>query len=214
MNIVAGIDEAGRGCIIGPLVIACVSIGEDEVGSLLELGVRDSKELSRSRRAVLYTQILKVSRQVISSTVQPDEIDLFVSSKKKLRRLNFLEAKYMASLIGQINAYKVYVDSPDTLPIRFAALINEFGINRCDIIAEHKADKNYAIVSAASIVAKVERDIAIERLKLKYGDFGSGYPSDARTRIFLRDWLRNKGNIPEFARKSWRTWKYISNDSL
>ncbi|MBU0761453.1 MAG: ribonuclease HII, partial [Candidatus Altiarchaeota archaeon] len=68
----------------------------------------------------------------------------------------------------------------------------------------HKADDKYAEASAASILAKVERDRDIEKLKDIWGDFGSGYPSDPLTQDFIRK-LREKGAYPDFIRKSWST---------
>jgi ribonuclease HII len=75
------------------------------------------------------------------------------------------------------------------------------------VISEHQADRNYPVVSAASIIAKVERDHTIEELKCNYGDFGSGYMSDPKTKNFLYTLARKRGEYPDFVRRSWKPAK-------
>ena len=74
-----------------------------------------------------------------------------------------------------------------------------------EMVAEHKADSRYRIVGAASIMAKVERDREIERLKERYGDFGPGYPSNAKTISWLNSWFAKHHSFPEIVRESWDT---------
>jgi ribonuclease HII len=173
---------------------------------LKELGVRDSKLLSRQRRDFLYPEILRLCRIAVPFYIQPAEIDRYVRRGKKYRRLNYLEAIYMAKVVDTLDADSVIVDAADTNPGRFGRDISELANKKCEIVSEHHADRNHVVVSAASIVAKVERDWAVEKLRRKYGDFGSGYPHDARTKEFLLNWLEVKGFIPDFARKSWKSW--------
>ena len=204
--IVGGIDEAGRGSIAGPLVVAGVSAGREGVKELIELGVRDSNLLSPRERCSLYPEILRITVYAVPAHIQPPEIDEYVKHGKRYRKLNYLEAIYMARIIDQLGAKKVIVDAPDTNPVRFGDEVSELTRRRCKVVAEHHADIRYPIVSAASIVAKVERDWAVEKLKSRYGDFGSGYPSDPKTKQFLSRWLEREGSKPDFTRKSWRTW--------
>ena len=77
------------------------------------------------------------------------------------------------------------------------------------IVAEHKADSKYIPVAAASILAKVTRDRAIEKLKEAYGEIGSGYPSDPITRRFLEEYYKKHGVFPPIVRKSWKTLEKI-----
>jgi ribonuclease HII len=211
-----GIDEAGRGCVIGPLVIAGVSADREALDELRILGVKDSKLLTREKREVLYEEIKSRSRVIHHVHVQPPEIDEYVRNGKRYRKLNFLEALHMAKVIPILDVETVFVDAPDTNPGRFtlelAAMLLTSPVPR--IVAEHRADRNHIVVSAASIVAKVERDLAVERLRALHGDFGSGYPSDAKTIAYLRDWVRKEGYLPDFSRKSWKTWTRILSDTL
>jgi len=105
----------------------------------------------------------------------------------------------------------VYVDSPDPTARFFARRIRKYMDFSCKIVAEHKADINYSIVSAASIIAKTERDREIETLAKEYGDIGNGYPHDPKTIRFLNDWLDKHGSMPECCRKSWQTAKDMVN---
>ncbi len=213
-RLVGGVDDAGRGCIIGPLVLAGVAVEESKIGKLTEIGVRDSKTLSPAARARLYPLIKDLAYKVVSVKVPPEEVDKYVARRKKFIRLNLLEAEAAAKVIEELEADLVYVDAPDTEPERFKRNVVALLRRKVEVISEHEADKTYPIVSAASIIAKVERDAEIAKLREKYGEFGSGYPSDPATIEFLRDWLGKYGEVPPFARKTWKTWKRLVNGRL
>ena len=194
---------------MGPLAVAGVAADSSRLQELADLGVKDSKLLSPNQRETLYPEILKVCSRVEVSRIPPKMIDRYVSRGKKYRRLNYLETIHMARVIDALGVDEVFVDAPDVNPARFASELFELLLSRPRIVAEHKADLNYAIVSAASIVAKVERDRDIAELRQLHGDFGSGYPSDPDTIAFLEHWMKSKSYHPEFARKSWKTWERI-----
>jgi ribonuclease HII len=209
--LVSGVDEAGRGPVIGPLVIAGVLFDENELPKLAELGVKDSKLLSPQKRETLALQIKKLALIHHVVWLSPPEIDRVVESKRKLHKLNRLEAQAMARVITVLKPDVAYVDAADIIPDRFAEHIAEKLSFSPKIICEHKADLNYPIVSAASIIAKVERDRAISQLQKKHGNMGCGYPSDHNTIKFLEDWIRKFGAYPDFVRKSWKTAKRVKN---
>jgi len=125
-----------------------------------------------------------------------------------------MEALHMARIIDALGADEVYVDAPDTNPPRFTRELTDLLTTVPRVVAEHKADVNYVVVSAASIVAKVERDREIAKLREVHGEFGSGYPSDDDTIAFLEGWVAREGSPPDFSRKSWKTWERILNPVL
>jgi ribonuclease HII len=209
--LISGVDEAGRGPVIGPLVIAGVLFDEKDLPKLVELGVKDSKLLSPQKRETLATQIRKMALICHTLCLSPAEIDFVVESKRRLHKLNRLEAQAMAKVIAILKPDTVYVDASDILPDRFAEHIAENLSFTPKIVCEHKADANYAIVSAASIIAKVERDKAISKLQKKHGNIGCGYPHDPNTIKFLENWIKKFGEYPDFVRKSWKTAKRIKN---
>lgn len=209
---VAGVDDAGRGCVIGPLVIAGVLMKQEDVEKLVQLGVRDSKSLSTLRRETLAFQIEQVALKYEVMEVLPREIDKVVQTGRRLHRLNRLEAQTMAKIIGSLRPDVAYVDASDVLEERFKQHILELLPFKVEIVSKHKADEKYPVVSAASIVAKVERDRAIERLKERYGDFGCGYPSDPKTIHFLQRCLKELGEYPDCVRRSWRPAKRIRSE--
>jgi ribonuclease HII len=135
-----------------------------------------------------------------------------VETGRKLRKLNHLEALTMADVITALKPDIAYVDASDVLPERYKQHISENLPFEVQIVSEHKADYKYPIVSAASIIAKVERDKAIKELKEKHGDCGSGYTSDPKTIAFLEKWIKKHGTYPEFIRKSWKPAKRIKKD--
>jgi len=207
--LIAGIDDAGRGAVIGPLVIAGVLVDEKGLEKIEALGVRDSKTLTPKRREYLAVEILKIVKNHCIIKLLPKDIDRVVKTGKKLHRLNRLEAKAMAEVISHLRPDIAYVDASDVLPERFSRHIAEELTFKVQIVSEHKADKSYPVVSAASIVAKVERDRAISDLRRKYGEVGSGYASDRRTLEFLEEWIKTHGDYPDFVRKSWAPAKRI-----
>lgn len=209
MGTVAGVDDAGRGCVIGPLVIAGVLFDDDSVHELSVVGVRDSKRLTRRRREVLAMEIEAMASRCAYFELEPRSIDLVVERNKKLKKLNYLEAMAMARVIRDLRADLVYVDSSDVIPKRFADQIVRVLPYQPKIISEHHADEKYPVVSAASILAKVRRDRIVANLREAYGDFGSGYCHDDRTISFLDAWFGEMDWCPPFIRGSWATVKRI-----
>jgi len=208
--LVAGVDDAGRGPAIGPLVIAGVAMPEEELEKLKSIGVKDSKALTPSRRRSLAEVIKKTVTRYHIESVSPSEIDKVVFQARKFHKLNRLEAHVMARVITILRPDVAYVDASDILEERFKEYIEEKLTVPVCIISEHKADQKYPIVSAASILAKVERDTAVERLCEKYGDFGSGYITDPKTVAFLKKWIERFGSYPDFVRKSWKPVKKLA----
>ena len=206
---VVGVDDAGRGPVIGPLVIAGVLLDEADLPRLVDLGVKDSKLLSPRRRQRLAGEIRRLALQCHVIRLAPTEIDQVV----KLHKLNRLEAQAMAQVITILKPDIAYVDASDVLADRFKQHIAESLPFTVQIISEHKADVKYPIVSAASIIAKVERDKAISRLQVKHGETGSGYATDPKTLKFLENWIKRFGSYPDFVRKSWKTAKRLKREA-
>jgi len=201
IRVEGGVDEAGRGPVIGPLVLALV-VGSNE--ELAKLKVRDSKSMRQTTREKLFERILSTARCVEWIVVEPHVIDEYV----RRHALNILELDYTVELVRRCRApvELLYVDSPDPRPDRYGLLLERrLGIR---VISLARADEVIPLVSAASIVAKVVREREIAKLKEVYGDFGSGYPSDWRTIEFLRKCLQ-KGELPPIVRRSWSTVKMM-----
>ena len=210
--LIAGVDEAGRGCVIGPLVVAGVMVKTENLPLLSELGVKDSKLLSAKNREALYPEIIGLTEKYLTIKVLPYQIDKAVESARRLHKLNRLEAQTMAQIIESLKPDEAYVDAADTVEHRFGNHITECLKIKTRIISKHKADKIFPVVSAASIIAKVERDREITSLRVEYGDFGSGYLSDGKTMVFLRQLLENSDDYPSFVRKSWKPAKRAKNE--
>jgi ribonuclease HII len=203
--LVGGVDEAGRGSIIGPLVVAGIGIRESKIALLYKMGIKDSKALNPKTRARLFGEIMKVADSVCIHKIDPVEVDGSVS----LRGLNRLEAKVMASVINTIEADEVYVDCCDVNPQRYREYMECHLTCKPKLHSMHHADAINMVVSAASIIAKITRDEEIQHIRSKYGSIGSGYPSDERTMRFIRDWVAKNGSAPEFTRKSWKPLRLI-----
>jgi len=139
-------------------------------------------------------------------------LDRIVNRAPKFQRLNLLEAKAMAQVIEKLRPELAYVDSSDTRTERFKNNILDCLSFTPRIVSEHKADINYPVVSAASIMAKVHRDSRIEEIKEEYGEIGSGYAHDALTVKFLRDYYSDHGDFPPIVRRSWKTLRNIVQD--
>ncbi len=200
---VVGIDEAGKGPVIGPMVVCGVLCDESDLPKLEKLGVKDSKKLKPERRKELAEEIKKICK-ICLIKVTPEEID-------KSDNINDLLRESYIKIIEKLNPDLVIVDSPDVKPERLKDFLENMTGRK--VISKHKADEEFVIVAAASIVAKVERDVEIERLKQEYGDFGSGYAGDPKTIKALREWIQS-GKIPHIVRKRWRTVERLSQHSL
>lgn len=205
--IIAGIDENGRGCVIGPLVITVFLIEEDMLSELEKIGVKDSKKLSRKRRETVFSKLVEIGKYY-QKIVSAKEIDYYLL--KKSMSLNELEVMKMAELINETDAEIYYIDAPFN-PKRFKEKLSSLiKRNNVEIIAEHKMDEKNLVVGAASIIGKVIRDREIEKIKEEISiDFGSGYVSDRRTKEFLERVVLEKKEY-DFIRKSWLTYEELS----
>lgn len=197
---ILGIDEAGRGSVLGPMVIAGVIVPE-KMGKVLErMGVKDSKRLTPNRRTILSRKLRKMFdfEIVMISAREIDEL------RENGVNLNEIEKNAMESIILKLKPEKTIVDAVDVKAERFQEnLCKDTGYN---VVAEHKADDKYIEVSAASIIAKTERDAQIKEINndyIKSGGIGSGYPSDPKTKKFLTNYTYDE--MPDFVRKSWAT---------
>lgn len=205
---IAGIEEAGRGPVIGPMVMAICSIDSDKEYLLKEIGVKDSKLLSVAKREKLLHEIKNIC-EVDIQILSPFEIDNALNSPNL--NLNLLEAKTSANLIDRLNANKYILDLPSNNAKAYVDAVKSFcKKSNVNILAEHKADFNYLIVGAASIVAKVVRDEQIKKIKSSINlDFGSGYPSDPKTKSFL---IKHYKTHQDIFRKTWKTYKKVAHN--
>lgn len=197
---ICGVDEAGRGPVIGPLVICGISVNKDDL--LRQLGVRDSKKLSRNQRESLSEKIEKVAEEIQIVEIAAEEIDAI----REEMTLNQLEVKVFASVINRLKPSIAYVDSADVNEERFGKdILQEIELS-VDVISRHRADETYPVVSAASILAKIRRDQVVRRIGQEIGELiGSGYPSDPITIRFLESWIERYDRLPPHTRKSWDT---------
>jgi ribonuclease HII len=214
-KLIAGVDDAGRGPIMGPLVIAGVLVLDVQQEELRKLGVRDSKLLTPSLRAQLDPKIRATAVKISLVEAQPKEIDDFVLHGGRLRRLNYLEARMMANVLSDLAPAEAYVDASDVDEARYGADICGFlpeELKEMKIVSEHHADRTFPVVSAASIVAKVRRDARVKELHKQYGDFGSGYITDQKTMNFLRRWRHLHSEYPPIVRMSWKTIRELESE--
>jgi ribonuclease H, mammalian HI/archaeal HII subfamily len=202
---ILGIDEAGRGPVIGSMFIGGFLVEESELGRLEELGLKDSKKLSDQARDRLRTEVDAYGETLLREVEAP-----VLDDKMEEVTINDVELEEFAALISRAQPEKVVID----LPEHDADVYEEKLLSRLDfdpeVTAEHGADAAYPIVSAASVVAKSARERHVERLHEKYGvDFDSGYPHDEATIEFLNGYVRSTGDLPDEARRQWSTSQRI-----
>lgn len=209
---ICGIDEAGRGAIIGPLVMCGALIDESNLPVLKGMGVKDSKLITPRKRAFLSKELPKhVKFRIIE--VPPSEIDDYVLSDGSDQNLNWLEADKTVELINMLEPDKAFIDCPSNNVKAYKSfLIERLLSKKVELVVEHGADVNYLIAGAASILAKVARDNEIEKIKkIVNSDFGSGYMADPRTANFLRDHWED---YPTFFRQSWAPYRKLKMAKL
>ncbi|MGB9719050.1 MAG: ribonuclease HII [Candidatus Anstonellales archaeon] len=196
-----GIDEAGRGPVIGPLVVCLAKCSERHEKKLNSLCQKDSKQLTPDEREKILKELEKFCDFFVE-IIPAERINKLMDEMS----LNDIEARAMAELMKKARCPNVIIDMPDRYEWVFRRRMERFGIFKFE--AEHKADENFPIVAAASICAKVVRDREVEKLHAIVGDFGSGYPSDEKTVEFLRS-KENLKKASKYIRKKWKTLENV-----
>ena len=205
---IAGVDEAGRGPVIGPLVIAGITASDDT--ALKQMKVKDSKQLSAKKRNFLAKHIKQIASNIEVVIIKADDID----DMRKVMTMNEIEVHAFTKVIKKLKPDQCFVDAADVNSKRFGNHISAQLPKKIEIISKHKADDIYPIVSAASIIAKTIRDKEIEDIaqvleKRIQKPLGSGYPSDPITQQFLHSWVKKYKKLPPHTRKSWKTAQRI-----
>jgi len=197
---ICGVDEAGKGPVIGPLVVAAVKVNNAK--DIENIGFKDSKQLTSAKRKELY-DLIKSEFEYAVEIIEPEIVDEY----RKRNKLNQLNREAFERLISKLDPKVAYVDAADVNEDRFGNEIKKGLTNQndTDVISMHKADAKIPVVAAASIIAKETREKEVGRMKHRIGDFGSGYPSDEKTIKFLKSFYADNGKWPEGTRKSWKT---------
>ena len=209
---ICGADEAGRGPVVGPLVIAGVTFENDL--ELIENNVRDSKKITPKRREILSKRIKESAVNYEITLISASDID----HMRKVMTLNEIEVNAFSKIIEKLKPDICYVDAADVNDERFGKNILSRLSFKPEIISKHKADDIYPVVGAASILAKTKRDeevqmIAQELEKKLDMPLGSGYPADPVTQKFLRKWVKTFGKLPPYTRHSWKTAQNLLKES-
>lgn len=200
-----GIDEAGRGPVLGPLVVAGVAVLDPALP--VGLGCRDSKMLTPAKRE-------SIARRLATADGVRIEVRVFSAEQldalRERRTLNDLEVEAFRDIASCLGATTLIVDAADVDAERFGRRVRHGLPAGVTVVSEHKADTNHPIVGAASIVAKVERDRHIAELARRLErrldqarPMGSGYPSDPLTVAFLKAWVERFGDLPDGTRRTW-----------
>ncbi|MBI2550282.1 ribonuclease HII [Candidatus Woesearchaeota archaeon] len=205
MVLVCGIDEAGRGPVIGPMVMCGVLTDEAGATELKKIGTKDSKLLTPKQREQLFGKIVRIVKDYKIVIISPAEIDASVKSDDGMN-LNWLEAHKSAEIINSLNPEKIIIDSPSNNVVNYKKYLMKLLDNKkVEAVVEHKADVNHVECSAASILAKVTRDEEIEKIKkVVVEDFGSGYLTDPKTIEFFDKYFEV---YPDIFRKSWAPYR-------
>ncbi|MCF2139363.1 MAG: ribonuclease HII [Candidatus Lokiarchaeota archaeon] len=207
---IAGLDEAGRGPVIGPLVIGCVVYTDETIHNLEEIGVDDSKSLTPRKREIMAKKIKETCDYYNIIILTPEKINELHYSNHLT--LNQMEENFFAELLNSVDPSPeiVYLDACDIIEDRFGRTIQSMlQFRPKKMISKHKGDSIFKIVGAASILAKTIRDHEIERYKEEYGDIGSGYSSDPKTQKFLYRYYKKYQRFPPIVRTWWKTAENI-----
>ncbi len=192
-------------------MICAYVVEHEKHQDLKKMGAKDSKLLSKNQRENLYPKLKNIATEIKVKHLSAAEID----ELRKSISLNVIEQQIMLKLTKEVkhDLEAIYIDAADVNEKRFG-LVFEKEFPKAKIFSKHQADKHFPVVSAASIIAKVERDRAVKSLSLKVGeDIGSGYPADPKTKSFLKKYFAKHKNFPPFVRESWDTAKRIRKES-
>ena len=197
--LICGVDEAGRGPLMGPLVVAGIAVEKPEW--LADIGAKDSKKLTPKRREELAGKIRQFCKIEVVQ-IPAARIDAL----RKEMTMNELEVRAFATVIERLRPTEAYLDAADTREEFFGSEVAKLVPFPFKVVSEHKADAKYPIVSGASIIAKTVRDAEMRTISKELGEnAGSGYPSDPITMAFVRRWMKRTGSPPPYTRLSWET---------
>jgi ribonuclease HII len=208
-----GVDEAGKGPVLGSMFVAGLVVDEEKLFDLAAMGVRDSKNFRESKQVSAHSQRKILAKKI--TAIAHDQYILEVSPRmidelRQVMTMNDLMVRCFAQVLQKLQADIAILDAADVNEERFAQRVRTASNTSMNLIAEHKADQRHQVVSAASILAKVRRDESIRELERSHNcKMGSGYPSDPDTIRFLETWVKDKRELPPFARHSWATAKRI-----
>ncbi|XP_072933019.1 ribonuclease H2 subunit A-like, partial [Epargyreus clarus] len=215
---ILGVDEAGRGPVLGPMVYGVVYCPLSKNDVLKSLGCADSKALTKEKRDDILMKMLSEENAVknvgwAAEVISPNYISnsMYRRAKRSLNEVSMNSAIGLIKKVAEMgaNIKEVYVDTVGP-PEKYQAKLSEIFPDYIITVAK-KADSIYPIVSAASIVAKVTRDRALkvwqfhEGIDLDHTQFGSGYPGDPLTKKFIREQIDNVFGYPLLVRFSWST---------
>jgi ribonuclease HII len=215
-ELILGIDDAGRGPLIGPMALAGCLVTRELSDEFKAIGVRDSKTLTDKRREILADEIRKKAISFHVTLSFPEKIDDGIKNGTNLNKIEAIEAAEIINKLTENTNEKVSViiDCPSTNREAWKNQVIKYihFMDNLNIICEHKADRDYPAVSAASILAKSQRETEVAKIKEKIGkDFGSGYTSDPKTIEFMKKYSEEHKNDGIF-RKSWATFKNNKKD--
>lgn len=212
-----GIDEAGRGPVLGPMVYGISYAPLSEKQLLVDLGCADSKSLTEEKRDEIFDDICKHQDKIgwAIDVISPNTISVSMQRRSKisLNEISMLSAIGLArkAIDSGARITEIYVDTvgkPEKYQARLQPLFP--GVK---IVVAKKADATFPIVSAASICAKVSRDHALRGWKFREGpvdkNFGSGYPADPVTKKWLTENIHPVFGFPMLVRFSWSTAESI-----
>lgn len=205
---ICGVDEAGKGPVLGPMCVAGILLDKRKIGELSRIGVKDSKQLTAKKREALAGEIKELAEKYFILEITSSRID----ELRKIMTMNEIMVASFTKVLEELRPDHAFVDAADVIAKRFGKNIRMKYKYPGEIMitSEHKADVKYPIVSAASILAKVRRDLLVKQIENELGlEIGSGYPSDAKTIRFLEKWVNDHDSLPSFARSSWETSKNI-----
>lgn len=201
-----GADEAGKGPVVGSMFVAGLVIEEEKLFDLAGFGVKDSKLLAPARRETLARKILGIAADHYILEVKPNVID----ELRAVMTMNDIMVRSFSHVLARLHADRAILDAADVDAARFARRVKAASQTTMELIAEHKADQRHSVVSAASILAKVQRDASMRELEeAMHCKIGSGYPHDQDTLDFLQNWVKENRDLPACARHSWATAERI-----
>ena len=211
-RLLLGLDEAGRGPVLGPMVVAAAQATPTQLSALKDLGLNDSKKLSPQKRRQIFKHIKRLGVQYRYKVI----------SASKLDQLGLTRAtnEGLVNLIDALPSPEVFIDAPVgpsglqkfTHKIKAGVKAPNF-----KLVAKNRADQTEPVVSAASVVAKYQRDRRLKWLQIKYwrwGNIGSGYTADPRTRRFLVSYYSKRRHWPKEARRTWRTLADLEKETV
>ncbi|NHJ46824.1 MAG: ribonuclease HII [Asgard group archaeon] len=215
-RIVVGADEAGRGLIIGPMVIGACAINDEILQKFTSIGIKDSKKYSSHQKLMTHANLVK--KESLAWSVKILHADVLTNFNKNGMTMDEAEAytfyRALEEIIKKVPKIDEYqVDNFQAKKKLKSLITDNPKMKNISLKVLPRADLQYPAVSAGSLLARGQSLTELDKIRKQHGNFGSGSTNDKRTINWLKQYyIQNKSWPKKIVRVYWKTIDRIEKE--